>query len=129
MSAHHQKGGGVCFHRYTCRDWTVWKDVSYWEGEHWRAEQRMMGRGGCGVVRGRHLEAPSDEPDLVPTPRNAGVLVDGQHKGVGAEVVAGAHNLPQQANLATHRLLRGGAEERPAGNGPIRESLDTSLPP
>lgn len=79
-------------------------EMSYWEVCE-QSRGWWEGRG--------HLHAPSDEPDLVPATGNARVLVRGHHVVIGAEVVRHAHNLPQQADLAAHRLLRGRPKERP----------------
>lgn len=70
-----------------------------------------------------HLQAPSDEPDLVPATGNARVLVHGHHEGIGAEVVRHAHNLPQQADLVAHRLLRGRSKERPVSQSESTTSV------
>lgn len=62
---------------------------------------------------GRFLLAASDEPDLVSAVGDAGVLEHGDHVGVGAELTGHAHDLPQQAYLTSHRLLRGRPKEGP----------------
>lgn len=64
-------------------------------------------------MMGRFLLAASDEPDLISAVGHAGVLKHGNHVGVGVELTGHAHNLPQQADLATDRLLRRGPKEGP----------------
>lgn len=64
-------------------------------------------------MMGRHLQVASDEPDLVPAARNAGVLVHGHHVAVSAEFVDHAQNLPQEVDLTAHGLLRGRPKEGP----------------
>lgn len=67
-------------------------------------EQRMMEG---------YLQVASDEPDLIPATDDAGVLVHGDHVGIAAELTGHAHNLPQQADLVTDRLLCGRPKEGP----------------
>lgn len=62
---------------------------------------------------GGYLQVASDEPDLIPAADDAGVLVHGDRVGVAAELTGHAHNLPQQADLVTDRLLRGRPKEGP----------------
>lgn len=60
-----------------------------------------------------YLLVTSDEPDLILAAGDARVLIDGDHVGVGAELICHAHNLPQQADLVTDRLLCCRPKERP----------------
>lgn len=93
-------------------------EMSYWEVCE-QSRGWWEGRG--------HLHAPSDEPDLVPATGNARVLVRGHHVVIGAEVVRHAHNLPQQADLAAHRLLRGRPKERPVSQSESTTSVSQLL--
>lgn len=93
-------------------------EMSYWEVCE-QSRGWWEGRG--------HLQAPSDEPDLVPATGNARVLVRGHHEGIGAEVVRHAQDLPQQADLAAHRLLRGRPIERPVGQSESTASVSQLL--
>lgn len=71
---------------------------------------------------GRRLQAASDEPDLIPAPGDARVLVHSDHVVTSAEFVCDAENLPQQADLTGHRLLRGCPKERPDSQSERRTS-------
>ncbi len=64
-------------------------------------------------MMGKHLQAASDEPDLIPAARRSRVLIHGNHVSVSLEFLSGSQNLPQQADLTAHRLLCGRPEERP----------------
>lgn len=82
-------------------------------------EQRMMGA---------YLQAASDEPDLVPAADHARVLVHGDHVGIRAELASHAHNLPQQPDLVTDRLLRGRPEEGPDNQSESSTSTTRTKP-
>lgn len=75
-------------------------------------------------MMGRRLQIPSDEPDLIPAAGNTRVLVHGDHKAAGADVIGHAHNFPQQADLTAHRLLCGRPKERPVSQS---ESTTSSV--
>lgn len=77
-------------------------------------------------MMGSHLRVAPDEPDLVPATGNARVLVNSNHVAVTTELVGGTHDLPQQADLTTHRLLCGRPEERPVSQS---ESTTSSIHP
>lgn len=77
--------------------------------------------GGCDL-----LQAAPDEPDLIPAPGSARIVVNSNHVSVTPELVGGAHDLPQQADLTTHRLLCGRPKERPVSQS---ESTASSTHP
>lgn len=85
-------------------------------------------------MMGEDLQVTSDEPDLIPAARHAGVLVHGNDVVVSAEVVGDANDLPQLVDLMTHRLLCGRPKERPVNQSEIITSsihsdTQTDAPP
>lgn len=52
-----------------------------------------------------YLLVTSDQPYLISPSDDTGVLVHGNHVSISAELICHAHNLPEQADLVTDRLL------------------------